>query len=134
MLAIAHFHADDRAGEAQAMLNLMVLGHARQCEVSRAFDRSARTVRRIGERFEGGGLAAVGRPPGYPAGRPRLKASRVKELEQLKAEGVSNRQIALQWGVDEKALLLVAKLWKQDATEAASHHRTCPSVGDLYPP
>ena len=121
-VAIAHFHADDRAGEAQAMLNLMVLGHARQCEVSRAFDRSARTVRRIGERFEGGGLAAVGRPPGYPAGRPRLKASRVKELEQWKAEGVSNRQIALQWGVDEKA---VRKLLRRMGWKDPGPHQPC---------
>lgn len=108
-VAVAHFGVNDRGGEAHAMLNLVRLGHASQIEVARGFGYSSRSVRRIGERFEKGGLAALGRPPGYPCGRPRLSPSRISEVERLKAEGLSNRQIAAQLGVDEKAIRKLLK-------------------------
>ena len=43
-------------------------------------------------------------PVGYPAGRSRLKPSRIRAIEQLKAEGHSNRAIAARMGVDEKVI------------------------------
>lgn len=108
-VATTHFRADDRTGEAYAMQSLVSLGHARQGEVARAFGYSERSVRRHQRRFEQGGLAALGRPSGYPVGRARLPASRVADVERLKAEGYSNRRIAARLGVDEKAIRKLLK-------------------------
>jgi len=121
-VAVAHFRAGDRAGETHAMLSLVRLGHARQIEVSRAFRCSDRSVRRYQQRFEEGGLAALGRPAGYPSGRPRLQASRISEVERLKAEGESNRRIAMRLGVDEKG---IRKLLKRLGWKGAGPHQAC---------
>ena len=69
-LTLAHYAVGDRMGEAHAMASLVDQGWALQNEVARAFGRSERTVRRHQRRFESGGLAALGRPGGYPRGRP----------------------------------------------------------------
>lgn len=116
-LAVAHFRKDDRVGEAHAIVSLVDLGYARQNEVARAFGCSTRSVRRYHERFCLGGLSALGRPDGYPLGKPRLKASRIRLIEQLKAEGRSNRAIASRMGVDEKAIrkLLKRRGWEGSA-------------------
>jgi len=68
-LPLAHFAAGDRVGEAYAMVNLVDLGWAQQREVARAFGCAVRTVRRNQRRFEEDGLAALGRPRGFPRGR-----------------------------------------------------------------
>src|SRR5262249_53456650 len=70
----------------------------------RAFARSARTLRRYARRVEAGGLAALGRPRGYPAGRARLKAGRLRLVARLKADGLSNRAVAQRIGVSENAV------------------------------
>jgi hypothetical protein len=69
---IAHYAVGDAMAEAYAMVHLVAQGWVDQNEVARAFDRSERSVRRYQRRFEGGGLAALGRRGGYPAGRPRV--------------------------------------------------------------
>jgi transposase len=108
-LPLAHFALDDRIGEAHAMVALVSQGHALQTEVAEAFGCDVRTVRRNLRRFEGGGLAALGRPRGYPAGRARTPASQRSLLQRWKGEGLSNRQIAARLGVTEKAVRNLAK-------------------------
>lgn len=114
-LPLAHFGAGDRAGEAYAMVSLVDLGWAQQREVARAFGCDVRTVRRNQRRFAEGGLAALGRPPGFPRGRSRVTRSRQDAVNTWKAEGLSNREIGRRLGVDEKAVRkLAGRLgWKQ---------------------
>lgn len=121
-LALAHFAAGDRAGEAYAMVSLVELGWARQREVARAFGCDVRTVRRHQRRFEEGGLAALGRPRGFPRGQSRVPPSRREAVDRWKAEGVSNREIARRLGIDEKAVRkLVRRLgWSEPAAEQTS--------------
>ncbi len=108
-LPLAHFAVGDRVGEAHAMVSLVDLRWARQCEVARAFGYDVRTVRRHQRRFEEGGLAALGRPGGFPRGRSRVAPSRSEAVNRWKAEGVSNREIARRLGIDEKAVRKLAR-------------------------
>ncbi len=118
-LPLAHFAASDKAGEAHAMVCLVDLGWARQTEVARAFGCDVRTVRRHQRRFEEGGLCALGRPRGFPRGRPRVPQAREDAVNGWKAEGVSNREIARRLGINEKAVRkLVKRLgWKERPAE-----------------
>ncbi len=118
-VVVAHFSAADRFGEALAMVNLVERGHARQTEVASAFGCSVRTVRRNQRRFEAGGMAALGRPRGYPRGQPRLPASRRQLVHGWKTEGVPQRQIAQRLGISEKAVrnLLQRMGWTPAAPE-----------------
>jgi len=118
-LPVAHFAAGDLVGEAHAMVSLVELGWAQQREVARAFGRDVRTVRRHQRRFEDGGLAALGRPRGFPRGRPRVPQGRKDAVHQWKAEGVSNREIARRLGIDEKAVRKLAKRlgWEERRAE-----------------
>lgn len=101
---IAQYAVGDRMSEALAMVNLVEQGYAGQEAVARAFGCTARTIRRYQERFEAGGLAALGRGGGYPRGRARLRSSRARSLLELKERGMSNRAIAQRQGVSEKAI------------------------------
>jgi transposase len=101
---IAHFAVGDRMSEAHAMVSLVEQGWADQDDVARAFACSARTVRRCQRRFETGGLAALTRQAGYPRGRARLRPSRLSLVRKLKADGVSNREVATRIGVSEMAV------------------------------
>jgi hypothetical protein len=101
---VAQYALGDRMGEAHAMVSLVEQGWADQNDVARAFECTARTVRRHQRRFEAGGLWSLGRGSGYPKGRARLKSSRRRLVSRLKAEGVSNREIAHRIGVSEKAV------------------------------
>jgi transposase len=101
---IAHYAIGDAMAEAYAMVQLVAQGWADQIEVARAFGRSERSVRRYQRRFEDGGLTALGRPGGFPSGRPRIDRSRDKRVGKLRAEGKSLRQIADAVGVSEKAI------------------------------
>lgn len=113
-LPMAHFSVGDRMAEAYAMVTLVEQGWAEQVEIARAFGCSTRTVRRSQRRFEDGGMAALGRGPGFPKGRRRLPASRLRRVQELKAAGLSGRAIAERLGVCEKAVrkLLARAGWK----------------------
>ena len=111
---LAQYASSDRMAEAHAMVSLVEQGWANQIEVARAFACSARTVRRHQQRFEEGGLAALGHTDGYPPGRARLAAARERLVQRLKARGVGQREIARRIGVSEKAIrkLLQRLGWK----------------------
>lgn len=103
-IPIAHYAVGDGMAEAHAMVSLIEQGWADQIEVARAFGRDERSVRRYQRRFEDGGLAALGRPSGYPRGRPRSDRARARLVSRLRGEGKSLRQIAEAIGVSEKAI------------------------------
>ena len=111
---LAQYASSDRMAEAHAMVSLVEQGWANQIEVARAFACCARTVRRHQQRFEEGGLAALGHTNGYPPGRARLAAARERLVQRLKAQGVGQREIARRIGVSEKAIrkLLQRLGWK----------------------
>lgn len=106
---LAHFQLGDRMAEAHAMVTLVEQGWAEQREVARAFGRSERSVRRYQRRFEEGGLAALGRPGGFPKGRPRLPQGRTSQVLGLKRGGQSNREVARILGVSEKSIRKVLR-------------------------
>jgi transposase len=106
---LAQYDCDDSMAEAHAMVSLVEQGLADQLEVARAFGCSARTIRRHQQRLAEGGLAALGRKRGYPAGRARLAVSRQKRIEKLQAQGCSGRQIASILGVTERAVRKVLR-------------------------
>jgi transposase len=113
-MVLAQYALADRMAEAHAVVGLVEQGWADQLEVARAFNCSARTVRRHQRRFEEGGLAALSRVDGYPRGRARLGVSRRRLVQQLKAQGHSQREIARRIGVTENAVrkLLRRLGWK----------------------
>lgn len=100
---IAHFGVNDLSAKANVMVMLVEHGWAMQVEVAHAFSCDVRTVRRAQERYDEGGLAALGRPKGYPKGRCRNRA-RDRKVAELKAAGCFNREIARRLGCDEKAV------------------------------
>jgi len=108
-MILAQYAVNDSMAQAHAMVSLVEQGWADQVEVARAFGCSSRTVRRHQERFAEGGLAALGRRSGYPAGRTRLAVSRRKRIAKLKAQGCSGREIASVLGVSERAVRKVLK-------------------------
>ena len=93
-IPIHHYIDGDGMAEAHAMISLVEQGYARQVEVARAFGCATRTVRRYQERYEEGGLSALGRSGGYPKGKPRLRKARDRFVNELKSKGNSNREIA----------------------------------------
>lgn len=103
-MPLYHYVEGDRMAEAHAMVSLIEQGFAKQKEVARAFCCTTRTVRRYQERFEEGGLTALGRSSGYPKGKPRLRAARSRLVSDLRSKGVSVRKIAARVGVSEKAV------------------------------
>jgi hypothetical protein len=86
------------------MVFLVEAGFAQQTEVARAFARSERTVRRYQQRYTQGGMAALGRAEGWRRGRRRIRGKRLRTIERLKREGLSNRAIAQRLGVSERAI------------------------------
>ena len=103
-MTLAQYAVGDRMSEAHAMVNLIEQGWADQNDVARAFGYSARTVRRYQQRFEEGGLVALGRGDGYPRGRARLETSRRRRILQLKVQGHSYCEIARRMGVSVRAV------------------------------
>ena len=73
-------------------------------EVARAFARSVRSVRRYQRRYAQGGMAALGREEGWRRGRRRISGKRLRSIDVLKSEGLSNRAIAHRLGVTENAI------------------------------
>jgi transposase len=103
-LPVHHYRAEDSVAEAYAMVFLIESGFAQQTEVARAFARSERTVRRYQQRYAEGGMAALGRAAGWRRARRRIRSKRLRVIERLKSEGLSNRAIAQRLGVNEKAI------------------------------
>jgi transposase len=101
-IVLAQYAVGDRAAEAHARVHLVEAGWAGQNDVSRVFGCSARTIRRDQQRFEEGGLTALGRSDGFPKGRPRVELTR--SVERLKAEGHSNGEIARRLGISKTAV------------------------------
>ena len=103
-LPVYHYCAADAVAEAYAMVMLVESGFAQQTEVARAFGTSERTVRRQQERYEQAGMVGLGRAEGWRRGRRRIPGKRLRIIERLKSEGLSNRAIAQRLGVNEKAI------------------------------
>jgi len=103
-LPVHHYRAEDAVAETYAMVFLVESGFAQQTEVARAFARSERSVRRYQRRYAQGGMAALGRAEGWRRGRRRISSNRLRSIEMLKSEGMSNRVIAHRLGVSEKAI------------------------------
>lgn len=114
-IVLAHYARSDRMAEAHAMVSLIEQGWADQNDVAHAFGYSARTLRRAQRRYEEGGLAALGQPRGYPAGRARLTTSRRQTVQRLKTQGYSHCEIARRLGITETAVrkTLVRMGWKE---------------------
>jgi transposase len=103
-LPVHHYCAEDAVAEAYAMVFLVGSGFAQQTDVARAFARSERSVRRYQRRYAQGGMAALGRAEGWRRGRRRIAGKRLRSIEMLKSQGLSNRAIAHRLGVSEKAI------------------------------
>jgi transposase len=103
-LPVHHYRAEDAVAEAYAMVFLVASGFAQQRDVARAFARSVRTVRRYQARYAQGGMTALGREEGWRRGRRRISEKRLRTIEMLKSQGLSNRAIAHRLGVSEKAI------------------------------
>jgi transposase len=103
-LPVHHYSAQDAVAAAYAMVFLVDAGYATQKEVAAAFDCSERTVRRHRERYHEGGMAALATRSGWRAGRRRVPTKRLCLIEHLKAQGLSNREIARRLGVTENAI------------------------------
>lgn len=103
-LPVHHYRAGDAVAESYAMVFLVESGFAQQTDVARAFGRSVRSVRRYQGRYAQGGMAALGGEAGWRRGRRRISGSRLRIIEMLKSQGLSNRSIAHRLGVSEKAI------------------------------
>jgi len=114
-VVLAQYALEDRMAEAHAMVSLVEQGWADQNDVACAFNYSVRTLRRDQRRYEEGGLAALGQPRGYPAGRTRLTVSRRQTVQRLKSQGHSHCEIARRLGISETAVrkLLLRLGWKE---------------------
>ena len=103
-LAVHHYQAEDSVAEGYAMVFLVESGFARQKEVARAFGHSERTVRRYQARYAEGGMAGLERGQGWRRGRRRISSKRLRTVESLKQQGLSNCAVAQRLGVTEKAI------------------------------
>src|SRR6266702_5990981 len=90
-LPVHHYRAEDAVAEAYAMMFLVDSGFAQQTDVARAFARSVRTVRRHQVRYAQAGMAALGREQGWRRGRRRISGKRLRSIEMLKSQGMSDR-------------------------------------------
>lgn len=120
-IILAQYAVTDHMAEAHAMVSLVEQGWADQIDVAQAFHCSVRTVRRHQRRFEESGLAGLGHGRGYPRGRARLANWRRQLVQQLKAKGCGQREIARRIGVSENA---VRKLLRRLGWKAASPIQT----------
>ena len=107
-LPVYHYCVADVVAEAYAMVMLVDGGFAQQTEVARAFGRCERTVRRHQERYAKSGMVGLGGAQGWRRGRRRISGQRLRLIEKLKGQGLSNVAIAHRLGVTEKAIRKVA--------------------------
>jgi transposase len=116
-LPVHHYRAEDTVAEAYAMVFLVESGFAQQTDVARAFAVSVRTIRRHQQRYVAGGMAALRREEGWRRGRRRISVKRLRSIEILKSQGMSNRAIAHRLGVTENAIRKL--IGPSKATESA---------------
>src|SRR5438874_11277901 len=64
----SHYSREDRTAEAYALVSLYESGYVDQNDLARSFGYSTRTLRRFQQRLHSGGLNALVRPEGRPAG------------------------------------------------------------------
>ena len=106
-VVFAHYEVGDRIEEAYAMISLFESGYASQTQLARSFGISVRSLHRFRERFEAGGIGALARTSGRPAGvhgASRKDRGRDRTILHLKEQGFSNRAIAGRLGVFENAI------------------------------
>jgi len=132
-MVLAHFRLDDQMARSHAMASLVEQGLAAQNDVARAFDCSTRTVRRHQQRLADGGLGALGRPSGHPKGRARLPPRRQQQVQRLKAQGCSNREIARRLGVTENAVRKVLRRLHQPEPVPTQTELSLDSVDRAHP-
>jgi len=118
-IVFSHYPIEDRTAEAYAMVTLFESGYADQNDIARCFGYSVRTLRRYQEHLKAGGLSALARPGGRPAGSSsgrKRKHERNQTILRLKTKGMSNRWIAGRLGVDEKTVRKNLRRlgWKSD--------------------
>lgn len=101
---VHHYSIRDAVAEAYAAVFLVDAGFATQQEVAAAFGCAERTVRRDQQRYHDGGMAALCTRSGWRPGRRRIPTKRVRIIERLKAQGISNREIARRLGVTENSI------------------------------
>src|SRR4030042_1047859 len=65
-LVLHHYRIGDRMAEAYTMVILIEEGYADQNDIARTFGYATRTLRRYQDRFEAGGLQALGKSSGRP--------------------------------------------------------------------
>jgi hypothetical protein len=99
-LPVHHYRA---VAEAYAMVFLVESGFAQQTDVARASpDRCAPCGATKG--YAQGGMTALGREEGWRRGRRHISDKRLRAIEMLKSQGLSNRAVAHRLGVSEKAI------------------------------
>ena len=101
---VHHYDTKDVVAETYAMVLLADGSYATQKQVAATFKCSERTVRRHQERYADVGMTALGKRSGWRPGRRGILGKRVRIIERLKEEGLSNREIARRLGVTENAI------------------------------
>ncbi len=133
-LPVHHYRGEDAVAEAYAMVFLVESGFAQQTDVARAFSRSVRTVRRYQGRYAQGGMAALGRAEGWRRGRRRISGKRLRSIEMLKTQGMSNRAIAHRLGVSVEGHPQAGRTFEAGRERAAcarrDHDRSGEAAGD----
>jgi len=89
-----HWADGDHMAEAYAMISLIRCGYADQKEVASAFGYSARTLRRYQNRYEVGGISALGNTPGRPSESHAKPNLWMQKVAILKRSGMTNDAIA----------------------------------------
>lgn len=123
-LIVHHYLVGDRLAETYAMVMLIESGYAPQNDIAKTFGCAARTIGRARERFQAGGLQALGRAAGRPCGsRALTKRDRLRDqtIWRMKSQGASHRAIARRLGLSETAIRKrLARLnWKPGVVQLA---------------
>jgi transposase len=129
-LVVHSYSVEDPIAEAYAMVLLVEAGYAQQNEVARAFGCSERTVRRHQRRYRQGGMAELSRREGWRLGRKRIASKRLRTIERLRAEGMSNRGIARRLGVTENAIRQLVGPSKEPEQQVLFQQESCETQDD----
>ena len=131
-LVLHHYRVGDRMAEAYAMVMLVEEGYADQNDIARGFCYTTRTIRRYQERFEVGGLQALGKSSGRPLGIHSVGGVEFlqdRTILRLKTEGSSNRTIGLTLGLHERTIRrrLRRLRWSPPGKQLALFEKDSPS-------